>query len=186
MPTYILNALRYYLVLLSQTALLLSAQPSTASASQASTVYLAPGLEVPLPSALALEIIKPQDQITGPILAGEVNNNLSYFIAASKAESWGKNIVLWKMLETGIRKQSSTGNFILRARGNFSTNAGDMAWFRAYEYTAGEQIHRQVYFILKNQHTVYWITLTMTETVNIDLTIPIAKALIQRARIITD
>ncbi len=150
----------------------------------ASKVYLAPGLEMTLPSALALDVIELQDQYQGSILVGEVNNTAGYFIAASKANAWEKNAVLWKRLENGIRLQSDNDDFALLKRGSFYTHDNNLVWFRAYEYKSAEQTHRQVYFLIKNQFTVYWITLTMTDPVSIDLTIPITTTLIQRARIV--
>ena len=158
----------------------------TPMSAQASKVYLAPGLEMTLPSALALDVIELQDHYQGSILVGEVNNTPGYFIAASKANAWEKNAVLWKRLESGIRLQSDTDDFVLLKRGNFYTHNNNLVWFRAYEYQSAGQTHRQVYFLLKNQNRVYWITLTMIDSVGIDLTIPITTTLIQRARILQE
>jgi hypothetical protein len=178
MVTDILNRLRFYLTVLSQAALLLYA-----GAAQATTVHLAQGLEIILPSSLALEVIAPQDQINSPIIAGEVSGEPGYFIAATKVKNREKNSVLWNRLESEIRKRSNTGEFTVSQRGNFSTSINNMVWFRVYHYETINQAHRQVYFLLKDQRTTYWITLTMVEGVNINLTIPIAQALIRRARV---
>lgn len=179
MVTCILNTLRFYLALLSQTALLLYA-----GAAQASAVHLAPGLEITLPSSLAVEFVPPQEQFNSPIIVGELSGTPGYFIAANKVKTWEKNIVLWKRLESEIRKRSKTGAFTLSQRGNFSTIANDIIWFRAYEYESSDQLHRQVYFLLKDQRTAYWITLTMVDNVDIKLALPIAQALIRRARVV--
>lgn len=179
MPIHFLRSAKNYLVRVCQLALLLASASAIAD-----KAYLAPGLELPLPSALALEVIRPQEQFNGEVIVGEVNNAPGYFIAASKANAWEKNAVLWKRLESGIRMQSDNDDFVMLKRGNFYTHNNNLVWFRAYAYQSAEQTHRQVYFLLKNQNTVYWITLTMTETVDINLTIPITTTLIQRARIL--
>ncbi len=179
MVTGILNKLRFYLAVVSQAALLLFA-----SATQATTVHLAPGLEITLPSSLALDVIPAQDQISSPVIAGAISGEPGYFIAANKVKTWEKNSVLWKRLESEIRKRSTDGEFTLNQRGHFVTRTNDKVWFHVYHYTTAEQSHQQVYFLLKDQRTTYWITLTMVEGVDINLTIPIAKALIRRARVI--
>jgi hypothetical protein len=187
MVTYLLSTLRFSLALLSQAVLLLYA-----GAAYASSVYLAQGLEIDLPSSLSLEVITPQDQldklkdtkITSLIIAGKINGEPAYFIAATKVKNWEKNSVLWKRLESGISDQSKSGEFIVSQRGNFSTLVNQMVWFRVYEFDAENQKHRQVYFLLNDQRNTYWITLTMANDSDINLALSITKALIRRARII--
>ncbi|ACE83967.1 hypothetical protein [Cellvibrio japonicus] len=104
-------------------------------------------------------------------------------MAATRVKTWEKNAVLWKRLESEIRKRSSSGEFTLGQMGSFSTRVNDTVWFRAYQYQSADQ---QVYFLLKKQRTTYWITLTMVEGVDINLATPIATALIRRARVIDD
>lgn len=189
MVTSLLSALRFSLVVSSQAALLLYA-----GAVYASSVNLAPGLEIDLPSSLSLDVITPQDQpdqldkpkkpvITSPIIAGKINGEPAYFIAASKVKNWEKNSVLWKRLESGIEERSKPGEFTIIQRGNFPTLTNEIVWFRAYEFEAENQKHRQVYFLLNYQRNAYWITLTMAKDSDISLAIPITKALISRARI---
>lgn len=187
MVTYFLSTLRFSLAVLSQAALLLYA-----GAVYASAVNLAQGLEIDLPSALSLEVITPQDQldklqdatITSPMIVGKINGEPAYFIAATKVKNWEKNSVLWKRLETGISDRSKSVEFIVSQRGNFSTLLNQAVWFRAYEFEAENQKHRQVYFLLNDQRNTYWITLTMANDSDINLALPITKALIRRARII--
>lgn len=174
-----MSRLKFLLTLLSQTVLLFYAV-----AVQASAFHLAPGLEITLPDSLALEVIAPHDQFNGPIIVGEVEGEPGYFIAATKVKTWEKNSVLWKRLESELRKRSSTNVFIPSHEGKFFTNLNDKVWFKAYAYNTAEQAHHQVYFLLKNQRTTYWITLTMVEGVDINLAIPLAKTLLQRAHII--
>lgn len=186
MVTYLLSALRFSLALSSQAALLLYA-----GAVYASSVHLAQGLEIDLPSSLLLEVITPQDlpdtlkdaTITSPIITGKINGEPAYFIAATKVKNWEKNSVLWKWLESGISDRSQSGEFIISQRGNFSTLVNQAVWFRAYEFEAKNQQHRQVYFLLNEQRNTYWITLTMANGSDINLAIPITKALIRRARV---
>ncbi|MEN0036443.1 MAG: hypothetical protein AAGC78_05220 [Cellvibrio sp.] len=187
MVTFLSSALRFSLVVLSQAGLLLYA-----GAVYASSVNLAQGLEIDLPSSLSLEVIAPQDQpdalkntpIANPMIAGKINGEPAYFIAATKVKNWEKNSVLWKRLETGISDRSKSGEFIVSQLGNFSTLLNQTVWFRAYEFEAENQQHRQVYFLLNDQRNSYWITLTMAQGSDINLAIPITKALISRARII--
>jgi hypothetical protein len=189
MVTSLLSALRFSLVVLSQAALLLYA-----GVVYASSVNLAQGLEIDLPSSLSLDVITPQDQpdqldkpkkpvITSPIIVGKINGEAAYFIAASKVKNWEKNSVLWKRLESGIEEQSKPGEFTIIQRGNFPILTNEIVWFRAYEFEAENQRHRQVYFLLNYQRNAYWITLTMAKDSDINLAIPITKALISRARI---
>lgn len=179
MLTCILNTLRFYLAVLSQAALLLCA-----GATQASTVHLAPGLEIVLPDSLAIQVISPHDQFSSPVIAGELSGEPGYFIAAVKIKTWEKNGVLWKRLESEIRRLSSAGEFTITQQGNFFTALNHNVWFRAYQYQTQERSHHQVYFLLKDQRITYWVTVTMVEGADINLSIPIAKALIRRARII--
>lgn len=186
MVTYFLSTLRFFLTVLSQAALLLYA-----GAVYASAVNLAQGLEIDLPSSLSLEIITAQDQpeklqdatITSPIIAGKINGEPAYFIAATKVKNWEKNSVLWKRLESGISDRSKSGEFTVSQRGNFSTLLNQAVWFRAYEFEAENQKHRHVYFLLNDQRNTYWVTLTMAKDSDINFAIPITKALIRRARI---
>jgi hypothetical protein len=182
MVSYFLNTLRFGLRVLIQVALLLLCT----AAAQATTVDLAPGLEIPLPTALILGVMEPQPNIslhnTGPVIAGEVAGKPGYFIAATKIKSWGENAVLWKKLETEMRKRNAI-NINITRKGSFITAARNAVWFRGYEYELADQTHNPIYFLLKSEREVYWITLTMTEGVDIDLVIPIAEALIRQARI---
>lgn len=187
MVTYLLSTLRCSLALLSQAVLLLYA-----GAAYASSVYLAQGLEIDLPGSLSLEVITPRDQlgklndakITSLIIAGKIDDEPAYFIAATKVKNWEKNSILWKRLESGISDRSKSGEFIVSQRGNFSTLVNQMVWFRVYEFETEDQTHRQVYFLLSDRRNTYWITLTMAENGDINLAIPITKALIRRARVI--
>ncbi|WP_039913287.1 hypothetical protein [Cellvibrio mixtus] len=190
MVTSLLRALRFFLAVLSQAVLLLYA-----GAAYSSSVNLAPGLEIDLPSALSLDVITAEDQpepankrkgttIGSPIIAGKINGEPAYFIAASKVKNWEKNSILWKRLENGISDRSKPGEFLIRQRGNFTTLTNEVVWFRVYEFEADNQKHRQVYFLLNQQRTSYWITLTMVKDGDINLAIPIAKALLSRARVI--
>ena len=151
---------------------------------QATTVNLAPGLEITLPSALAIEIIEPQDTSDHPILAGELGGTPSYFIAATKVTMWERDPALWKRLESEIKKQNKTGEFLLLADDSFSATPHDNVSFKAYEYESAEQKHIQVYFLLRDDRNIYWLTLTMLEGVDMDVLIPIAQSLISRARFV--
>lgn len=187
MVTCLLSTLRFSLAVLCQAALLFYA-----GAVYASTVNVAQGLEIDLPSSLSLEIITPQDQleklqgttIANPMIAGKINGEPAYFIAATKVKNWEKNSVLWKRLENGISDRSKSGEFIVSQRGNFSTLLNQAVWFRAYEFEVESQKHRQVYFLLNDQRNTYWITLTMVKDSDINLAIPITKALLRRARVV--
>ena len=177
MLTSILSALRFVLAVLSHAALLLSAGVALA----ASTVELAPGLEITLPTSLVIDVLE-QGQQKSPVIAGEVGGEPGYFIAATKIKTWERNNILWRKLETEIRSRSAS-DFTIVMRGSFTTTANDAVWFRAYEYESLDQQHRQVYFLLKGERSIYWVTLTMIEGVDVDLVIPIAKALLHRAKI---
>jgi hypothetical protein len=168
-------------VLLSQAALLLCSITA-----RASVVNLAPGLEISLPSALAIEIIEPQEQHNGPVIVGELGGMPGYFMAATRVTMWERDPALWKRLETEIRKQSKSGDFLLRIDDSFQTSLHNIVNFKAYEYESGEQKHTQVYFLLRDDRNIYWITLTTAKGVDINLAIPIAQSLISRARFIDE
>lgn len=177
----VLNTLRRYLAVLSQAAVLLCA-----AAAHASTVNLAPGLEVALPSALTIEIIEPQDQHHSPMLAGEIGGEPAYFIAATKITLWERDPALWKRLESEIRKQSNTGDFVLKTEGSFAANPHNTVNFKTYEYESADQKHSQVYFLLRDERNLYWLTLTVAEGVDIDVVMPIAQALIRRTSFVDE
>ncbi|MFC3114425.1 hypothetical protein [Cellvibrio fontiphilus] len=146
-------------------------------------VLLAPGLEIVLPDSLKLELGDEANPLKQPMVIGEVAGKPGYFIAAVKIKSWEKNSVLWRRLETEIRKQSSDQSFNLIQTGHFVTHSNDPVHFRIYEYQTATQTQRQVYFLLNSQRLSYWITLTMTDEVDTSIAIPLTKALIRRARI---
>lgn len=192
MVTFSLRTLRLALALLMQAALLLYA-----GAVQASAVQLAPGLEIELPSSLALDVIPPREPsketdnsavddtaVTGPVLVGKVNGEPGYFIAAVKVKNWEKNNILWQRLETAIANKSNAGEFTVSQRGSFPAAIDDLVWYRAYEFIIADQTHRQVYFLINDRNNTYWITLTMVQGVDTNLAIPITKALIHRLRIV--
>jgi hypothetical protein len=149
----------------------------------ASTVNIAPGLEMTLPAPLVIDVFESQRNSDGPVVVGEIEGGPGYFIAAVRVRTWERNNILWRKLETEIRDRSETGDFVTSAKGSFVTMAGDSVWYRAYEYESRDQNHRQVYFLLKGERSIYWVTLTVIEGVSVDLVIPIAKALIRRARL---
>jgi hypothetical protein len=177
----VLNTLKRYLVLLNQVALLLCA-----AAAHASTVNLAPGLEIPLPSALTIEVIEPQDQNHSPMLAGEIGGEPAYFIAATKITLWERDPALWKRLESEIRKQSNTGDFTLKTEGSFAASPHNTVNFKTYEYESADQKHSQIYFLLRDERNLYWLTLTLAEGVDIDVVMPIAQALIRRVSFVDE
>lgn len=152
-----------------------------AAATHASTVNLAPGLEIDLPSALSIDIIEPQDQYHSPTLAGEIGGEPGYFIAATKITMWERDPALWKRLESEIRRQSNSGDFILKTEGSFVASPHDTVNFKAYEYESADQKHFQVYFLLRDERNIYWLTLTLAEGVDMDVVMPIAQAVIRRA-----
>lgn len=168
--------IRRYLAILSQAILLLCA-----AVTHATTVNLAPGLEISLPSALTIEIIEPQDQYHSPTLAGEIGGEPAYFIAATKINMWERDPALWKRLESEIRKQSNSGDFILKAEGSFAASPHDTVNFKTYEYESADQKHSHVYFLLRDERNIYWLTLTVVEGVDMDVVMPIAQAVIRRA-----
>lgn len=172
---------RCYLATLSQAVLLLCA-----AAAHASTVNLAPSLNISLPSALSIEIIEPQDQSYSPRLVGEIGGEPGYFIAATKINMWERDPALWKRLENEIRKQSNTGDFILNAEGSFVASPHDTVNFKTYEYQSADQKHNQVYFLLRDERNIYWLTLTVAEGVDIDVVMPIAQAVIRRVSFIDE
>lgn len=176
MVACVLRILKRYLAILSQAMLLLYA-----AAAYASTVNLAPGLEIALPSALSIEIIGPQDPSHSPTLVGEIGGEPVYFIAATKINMWERDPALWKRLESELRKQSNTGDFILKTEGSFVASPHDTVNFKTYEYESADQKHSQVYFLLRDERNIYWLTLTLAEGVDIDVVMPIAQALIRRA-----
>lgn len=155
-----------------------------ASPALAASIWLAPGLELPLPSALPLQVFETELSEKSPVLVGEIAGVAGYFIAASHANTPNTNTVLWKKLETEIRKRSNRGYFISAQRGNFVTLQDDPVWFRSYQYESRGQQHRQLYFLLRRNNTVYWIVLTTTDGVSLELVRPIAEALIRRATLL--
>lgn len=165
------------LVILSQAAVLLLC----AAVTHASTVSLAPGLEIALPTALSIDIIEPQDQYHSLRLAGEIGGAPGYFIAATKITMWERDPALWKRLENEIRRQSNSGDFTLKTEGSFVASPHDTVNFKAYEYASADQQHSQVYFLLRDERNIYWLTLTLAEGVDIDVVMPIVQALIRRA-----
>lgn len=146
----------------------------------AASVNLAPGLDMPLPSSLVVEVVAPKTPDTAPVIAGEIGGEPGYFIAATRIKTREQNLLLWKRLESEIRKRSISKNFVSERKGNFSTLQNDPVWFRSYQYDAAGQTHRQVYFLLKHDESAYWIILTAVEGISLDLVIPIAEALIRR------
>ncbi len=186
MVTCIFYNLRFYLAVLGQAALLLYTTTIYASTAPAPApiVQLAYGLEVTLPGSLALQVIAPHEQFKHPIIAGNINGEASYFIAATRINDWEKNALLWNRLENQIRRKSDRNEFTIRQRGSFSTTQNIAVFFRMYEYNTNNQQHRQVYFLLNNQRAGYWITLTMLEGADASLIIPIATALVRRAHML--
>lgn len=179
MVASIVSIPKFCIAVLSHAALLLWASVALAS----STVGLAPGLELTLPDSLVIDVLESHGQHQGPVIAGAIDGEPGYFVAASKVGTWERNNILWRKLETEIRSRSSDGDFTLGVKGSFTTAMNDAVWFRTYAYESSEQKHVQVYFLLKNERSIYWVTLTMVEGVEVDLVIPIAKALIRRARV---
>lgn len=188
MVSSFLNTRGFGLAVLIQAVLLLLSTGATQAATvNLAPVNLAPGLEIPLPTALIIEVMEPQVpnislHSTGPVIAGEIAGKPGYFIAATKIKTWEKNAVLWKKLEAEMRKRSAT-NIHFTIKGSFITAARNAVWFRGYEYTLVDQTHNPIYFLLKTDREAYWITLTMTAGVDVDLVIPIAETLIRQARI---
>lgn len=146
----------------------------------AATVNLAPGLEMPLPSSLVIEVFDAQTPGKAPFIAGDIGGEPGYFMAATRIKTRDQNLALWKRLESEIRKRSINKNFVSERKGNFATQQNNPVWFRSYQYESAGQTHRQVYFLLKHDESAYWIILTAAEGVSLDLVMPIAEALIRR------
>lgn len=178
MVTLILDKLRFYLALLAQVALLFYA-----IGLRAEPLELAPGLKLTLPDTLALAVIAAPDSAQFPVVMGELNGEPGYFLAATKIKAWEKNAILWRRLETNIGKRAEGNSFTLLSSGSFQSDDELKVFFRGYEYRVEDQTRQQVYFLLNTQRAGYWLTLTAAENVDIKLAIPIASALVRRARI---
>lgn len=152
----------------------------------ASTINLAPGLDAELPDSLVVGIFEETAPGNAPVLVGEVGGEAGYFIAANRIKTRDQNLMLWKKLEAEIRKRSTSRNLISEKKGNFYTRQNKPVWFRSYQYETAGQEHRQVYFLLRNDEVVYWITMTAVEDVSMDTVIPVAEALIRRVTLTDD
>ncbi len=150
------------------------------AAANAASLSLAPGLEISLPSALRIDILESPDQAHGARLVGEIDGAPGYFIAATKIQMWERDPALWNRLESEIRKQSNTGSFLIKEEGSFVASPHDTVNFKTYEYVSAEQKHTQVYFLLRDERNIYWLTLTLVEGVDLNVVLPITQALIRR------
>lgn len=180
MVTCILRYLLSGSVVVLQTGLLLCGLSAGAWAAAAN---FAPGLSLTLPEPLAVRVVELQENGGAPMLVGEIEEQESYFMAALKIDGWERNHVLWRRLEDALRKRSDTGNFRTGLRGSFTTTAGQSVWYTLYEYRSNERPHRQIYYLLKSEQSAYWITLTVVEGVDVELVLPVVRALIRRVQL---
>ncbi len=157
--------------------------PQLEAAEAGKIALLAPGLEIMLPEPLELSPENIDGTGRYPVIAGKIGGKPAYFISAVSIRGRERNTVLWKKLEMKLRQHSENGGLHLSARGSFTTDEGADVWYRAYEYSDSQQTHRPVYFLLKDDHTAYWINMVFVEGVSKEVAMSLAEALVQRSRI---
>lgn len=157
--------------------------PAAFGAETADGAILAPGLNIVLPSPLGLSLEKIEQHDQYPVIVGEIGKAPAYFISAVKVRRWERSSVLWEKLEMELRRQGDSRSIKTFIGGSFSTDEGVKVSYKGYEYFAHGHRHRPVYFLLKGENSIYWVTLVTVEGVNMQVVLPVVEALVQRVRI---
>lgn len=147
------------------------------------TVELAPGLSVMLPESMAVRAYHEQSSDDSTILIGDLGGEPAYFLGGVKVERWERSNVLWTKLENKLRRIDPSDNLSVIARGGFITHAGSEVRYRGYRFRHKAAFRRQVYFLLRSESQIYWLTLTAVEGADLSVVIPLVQALIRRTRL---
>lgn len=158
--------------------------PAALGAEVADSAILAPGLNIMLPSSLGLSLEKIEQHDQYPVIVGEIGKAPTYFISAVKVRSWERSSILWEKLEMELRRRGESRSIKTFIGGSFHTDEGVNVSYKGYEYFAHGHRHRPVYFLLKGENSIYWVTLVTVEGVNMQVVLPIVEALVQRLWIV--
>lgn len=186
-PTLMVNGTLSWLrrpVVMGALALILVS--STIHCKEVSETGLAAGLSVMLPESLAVHEYYRNDADEFPILIGEIDGEPAYFLGAVRVKRWERSNVLWTKLETELRYIDPSDNLSVIARGGFTTDGGQKVRYRGYRFRHKEGFRRQVYFLLRSDTQIYWLTLTAVEGADLAVVIPLAQALIRRAHLVEE
>ncbi len=148
--------------------------------------HLAPGLSVLLPESMAVRDYRSHSSDDYPILVGDLDGEPAYFLGAVKVRRWERSNVLWTKLETELRYIDPSDNLSVITRGGFTTGSGHEVRYRGYRFQHKDGFRRQVYFLLRSDSQIYWLTLTMIERADLGVVIPLAQALVKRTRLADD
>jgi len=147
---------------------------------------LAPGLVLAVPESLGLSAF-PSDRLGGRILIqGELGGKPGYFGAALVIRKLESNSALWKRLEAKLSDRSRQRDVRLVRQGQFTTEQGLPVYYRLYAYSDGKRWHRQLYFLIRNQHRAYWVYWVTVPSVDMNTVLPLTELLMTRARIRSD
>ncbi|WP_341939107.1 hypothetical protein [Marinimicrobium sp. C2-29] len=145
---------------------------------------LAPGLYVVLPESMAVRAYRKSSSDDFPILIGDLEGEPAYFLGAVKVQRRKRSNVLWTKLEKELRYIGPSDSLSVIARGGFTTGAGQAVRYRGYRFRHEDGLRRQVYFLLRSDTQVYWLTLTAVEGAELEVVIPLAQALIRRTHLV--
>lgn len=146
-----------------------------------SILELAPGLNVILPEPLSLHYIQSDVASESPVLMGSIEGAPGYFIVADKVVEQQRTSVLWEKLEMEVRGRADRHSFETGDRGTFVTTDGAKVWYRSYRYAVGKVVHKPVYYLIRQDKSSYWVTLTVAENIDGSVAKPIADAILKRA-----
>lgn len=156
----------------------------SAAAVCADDTELAPGLSVLLPGSMAVRAYRKHSSDDFPILVGDLEGEPAFFLGAVKVQRWERSSVLWTKLESKLRYIDPSDSLSVIAHGGFTTGAGQEVRYRGYRFRHEGGLRRQVYFLLRSDSRIYWLTLTAVEGAELDVVIPLAQALIRRTHLV--
>jgi hypothetical protein len=141
---------------------------------------LAPGLILDPPDNLVINYEQLEVLGDKQALVGYVDGAPAYFIGAEAIAKTARSEVLWRRLEAGLRKKSDTHRFAVIATGDFQTRQGGPVWYRVYHYDRNGIAQTQVFYLMKSDHSAFWVYATAVESVNLQSILPLVNTLLRR------
>ncbi len=141
---------------------------------------LAPGLILDPPDNLVINYEQLEVLEGKQALVGYVDGAPAYFIGAEAIAKTARSEILWRRLETGLRKKSDSHRFDVIATGDFQTRRGGPVWYRVYHYDRNGTPQTQVFYLMKSGHSAFWVYATAVESVDLQSILPLVNTLLRR------
>jgi hypothetical protein len=145
---------------------------------------LAPGLRVDPPDNLSIQYENLEVLNGKPALVGYVEGAPAYFVAAETVNAGVRAEALWAKLESGLKRESDDYQIHTLGTGSFQTQEGHPVRYRAYRYTKQREPHQQIFYLVRSEDSAYWIYVTAIESLDLQVILPLVKAVVRRATLV--